>query len=60
MLKFSITLQFRISRALNAGKYGLVPCLDLSSTFNVVNVNLLIKRLKIMGLPIDIIELILV
>ena len=32
--------------------------LDLSAAFDVVNVNLLIKRLKIVGLPADIIDLI--
>jgi hypothetical protein len=32
--------------------------LDLSSAFTVVNVKLILKRLKITGLPEDIIELI--
>jgi hypothetical protein len=35
-----------------------VASLDLSSAFDVVNVNLLLKRLKIMGLPSDVTELI--
>jgi hypothetical protein len=41
------------SRALNKMKYGLVSSLDLSCAFDVVNMNLLIKRLKISGLPND-------
>ena len=32
--------------------------LDLSSAFDLVNVNLLIKRLKVLGLPDDLIALI--
>ena len=32
--------------------------LDLSAAFDVVNVELLIKRLKIIGLPVDLIDLV--
>jgi hypothetical protein len=32
--------------------------LDLSAAFDLVNVNLLIKRLRIIGLPMDLIKLI--
>ena len=54
----SIELQSLIARALDEDQIGLVASLDLSSAFDVVNVNLLLKRLKIMGLPSDVIELI--
>ena len=54
----SIELQSIIARALDEGKYGLVSSLDLSSAFDVVNVNLLLKRLRIIGLPSDIVDLI--
>jgi hypothetical protein len=36
----------------------IVTSIDLSSAFDLVNVNLLIKRLKIKGLPCDLIQLI--
>jgi hypothetical protein len=51
-------LQSLIARALDEDQIGLVASLDLSSAFDVVNVNLLLKRLKIMGLPSDVIKLI--
>jgi hypothetical protein len=38
--------------------YILVACLDLSSAFDVVNVELLLKRMQIIGLPDDIMELV--
>jgi hypothetical protein len=47
-----------ISRALDSGEYALVSSLDISSVFEVVNVKPLIKRLKILGQPNDLIELI--
>jgi hypothetical protein len=48
----------QISRALNDEDYVLITSLDLSSAFDLVNINLLIKRLRIMGFPNDIAELI--
>jgi hypothetical protein len=36
----------------------MVATLDLSSAFDVVNINNLLKRLRIVGLPNDLIELI--
>ena len=38
--------------------YVLTTSLDLSSAFDLVNVELLIKRLRIIGLPDDVVELI--
>jgi hypothetical protein len=39
-------------------EYGLVAIMDLSVAFDVVNVKLLLKRLKILGLQNDVMELI--
>jgi endonuclease/exonuclease/phosphatase family metal-dependent hydrolase len=54
----AITLQSILARALDEGKYGLVSSLDLSSAFDVVNIDLLLKRLKIVGMPEDLIALV--
>ena len=53
-----LTIQSLISRALDKNNYANMASLDLSAAFDVVNVSLLIKRLKIVGLHADIIELI--
>ena len=47
-----------ISRALDNDEYVAMASLDLSSAFDVVNVPLLIKRLRILGLPNDVTRLI--
>jgi hypothetical protein len=44
-----MSLQSIIARAVNDGKYGLVSSLDLSSAFDVVNIKLLFKSLRITG-----------
>ena len=54
----SLTLQSLLARALDGDNYALMASLDLSSAFDVVNVDLLIKRLSIIGIPDDIITLI--
>jgi hypothetical protein len=54
----SLKLQSQIARALDSGSYAMTASLDLSSAFDLVNTNLLIKRLRIIGLPSDIISLI--
>ncbi len=54
----SIELQSVISRALDEDEYVMVASLDLSAAFDVVNINLLLKRLRIIGLPNDLVELI--
>ena len=51
-------IQSIIARALDDNKYAIMATLDLSSAFDVVNVELLIKRLKVMGIPKDITDLI--
>ena len=53
----SLLLQSLLARATDGNKYALIASLDLSAAFDVVNVGLLIKRLKIIGLPDDLIEL---
>ena len=53
-----IILQSLISRATDDNNYVLMASLDLSSAFDIVNVELLVKRLKILGLPKDLIALI--
>ena len=48
-----LQLQSLISRALDDDEFVAVASLDLSAAFDVVNVPLLIKRLRIIGLPCD-------
>ena len=50
--------QFVIARALDNDGYTLMSSLDLSSAFEDMNAGLLIKRLKIIGLPDEIISLV--
>ena len=47
-----------ITRALDDDYYVLVASLDVSAAFDVVNINLLLKRLRIIGLPSDVINMI--
>jgi hypothetical protein len=51
-------IQSIISRALDGNKIVLMSSLDLTAAFDVVNIDLLLKRLTIMGLPEDVISLI--
>ena len=51
-------IQSMIARALDDNHLVLLASLDLSAAFDIFNVDLLIKRLRVMGLPPDIIELI--
>ena len=54
----SIDLQSMIGSAMDKNEYALLSSLDLSAAFDLVDVKLLIKRLKIIGLPDDVINLI--
>ena len=47
-----------MSRALDENEFVALASLDLSSAFDVVDVSLLIKRMRIMGLPDDIVCLV--
>ena len=53
-----LTLQSLLARALNDDNFALMSSLDLSAAFDVVNIELLLKRLRIIGLPDDIVALI--
>ena len=57
-LTAGLKIQSLIARAVDDDMYALMASLDLSSAFDVVNVELLMKRLRIIGLPDDMIELI--
>ena len=54
----STEIQSIISRALDNSEIALMSSLDLSAAFDVVNIDLLMKRLSIIGLPEDITSLI--
>jgi hypothetical protein len=47
-----------MARVLDDDKTVLISSLDLGSTFDSVNIDLLLKRLKIIGLPCNVIQLI--
>ena len=53
-----LALQSLILRALEDDSYVAMASLNLSAAFDVVDVNLLTKRLKIIGLPDDLLGLI--
>jgi hypothetical protein len=57
-LTLGLKIQSLIARALDDDKYVLMASLDLSAAFVVVNIPILMKRLKILGLPEDVIALI--
>ena len=52
-----LDLQYKIATALDNNEYAATVSLDLSAAFDVVNHELLIKRLQILGLPEKIINL---
>ena len=47
-----------IARAADNDCYVVMASLDLSMAFDMVNIELLVKRLRIMGMPNDLIKLI--
>ena len=53
-----LLIQSMIARALDDNEVVLLASLDLSAAFDIVNVDLLIRRLTVAGLPTDIIHLI--
>jgi hypothetical protein len=57
MSTISIELQSIIGRALDKDEYALLSSLDLSAAFDLVDIKLLIKRLYLIGLPGDVINL---
>ena len=54
-----LAIQSLIARAIDNDEYFILGSLDLSAAFDVVNRNLLFERMKIMGLPQDVINLVL-
>ena len=57
-LTAGLRLQSLISRAVDGDMYALMASLDLSAAFDVVNVDLLLKRMRIIGLPPDLVQLV--
>ena len=53
-----LQLQSIIARALDEGDHVLMASIDLSSAFDVINIKLLLKRLRVVGLPLDLVGLI--
>ncbi len=52
-----LTLQSLIAREMDMDCYVVMSSLDLSAAFDLVNLDLLMKRLKIMGMPDDLLQL---
>jgi hypothetical protein len=57
MATISLSIQSLIARALDDNKFVLLSSLDLSSAFDVVNIDLLLKRLNIVELPNDLVAI---
>ena len=55
MTTAGLAIQSALARALDLGEFALMANLDLSSAFDV---KLLLKRMRIVGLPNDIIKLV--
>jgi hypothetical protein len=53
----SVEIQSRVAALMDQDQYVAMASLDLSAAFDVVNVDLLLLRLRKMGLPIDVINL---
>ena len=53
----TLTLQSVISSKLDKNDFAAMGSLDLSAAFDLVNLDLLMKRLKIMGIPNDVLSL---
>ena len=53
----SLTLQSIIARELDENGFAAMSSLDLSAAFDLVELELLLKRLKIMGIPNDLLSL---
>ena len=53
-----IQIQSLIARALDEDNHAIMASIDLSSAFDVVNIKLLLKRLRVVGLPESLVTLI--
>ena len=54
----ALQLQSLIARALDENCYVLMASIDLSAAFDVINIDLLMSRLRILGIPEDVASLI--
>ena len=54
----ALTIQTIIAHALDEDNIAIMASLDLSSAFDMVNIDLLLRRMKIIGLPPDLVELV--
>ena len=52
-----LEIQTKLSNACDSGGFAALAFLDLTATFAVVDRNILRKRLKIMGIPVQLIHL---
>ena len=52
-----LTLQSEIARKMDLNKYAVMSSLDLSAAFDLVNLDLLLGRMRRIGIPEDIIQL---
>ena len=57
-LTSGLVIQTVLAKALDHGNFVLLASLDLSSAFDVVNIDLLIKRLMKIGISKDVVDLI--
>ena len=57
-LTAGMQLQTLISKAVDEDMYALMASLDLSAAFDVVNIELLLERMVVIGLPLDVISLV--
>ena len=55
---FGIQMQSLKARALDGGDHVSLASLNLSSAFDVVNIGLLLERMRVIGLPPDLIDLV--
>ena len=56
--KIGLTLQSLLANALDENNYPILESLDLSAAFDLVNIQLLKKRLDVIGIPADVVSLI--
>ena len=53
-----LQIQSILARATDANNYAIMASLDLNAAFDLVNIKLLMVRLKVIGFPEDLLELI--
>ncbi len=54
----ALELQDRIARAMDEDNYVAVASMDLSAAFDVLNIDLLLLRMRRTGLPRDLLDLV--